>query len=202
MKDTNWKDIHLYGCWLSRFGPVALWYCRLRMAGIWGFYIPYDGMTMIKSYYWYYFLLVFDDTLWLSVEDYYHFFRRGTSHSTFIARLVPYTWLVSVMGIPQCRYSILRFDVEYSFDIRREISTLYMTSSKSWILPFWWDSSSTFVVSLAPYRQPFQVMEITILVGHLNLIDIRRDFSTQYMTFPCHVYIHFGGTSHRHSSWV
>jgi hypothetical protein len=28
----------------------------------------------------------------------------------------------------------------------------------------------------------FQVMDITILVGHL--IDIRHEFSTQYMTFP------------------
>jgi hypothetical protein len=40
-------------------------------------------------------------------------------------------------------------------------------------------------------------MDITILVG--QLIDIRREFRTQYMTFPSHGYIHFGGSAHRHS---
>jgi len=63
--------------------------------------------------------------------------------------------------------------VDQLIDIRREFSTSYMTFP-SLYSPFWWISSSTAVVSLAPNAWPF----------------------------PSHGYYHSGGTSHRHSSWV
>jgi hypothetical protein len=63
--------------------------------------------------------------------------------------------------------------VRQLIDIRCEFRTQYMTSP-SLDFPFWWISSSTAVVSLAPNAWPF----------------------------PSHGYIHFGGSAHRHSSWV
>ena len=87
------------------------------------------------------------------------------SSSAFVVSLAPHTWPFQVC--------ILHFGDQF-IDSRREFSTQCMTFSKSWILPFWWDISSTFVVSQLTY----------------------------YMTFPCHYYIHFDGTSHRHSSWL
>jgi hypothetical protein len=246
----NRKDIHLYGCWLSRFGPVALWYCRLRMACIWGFYIPYDGMTMIKSYCWYYFfigirqhpltlsrgllsLLIstrnisFDihreiSTIYMTSTYIWPFQVIATSilvgHLIDIRReLVPTTWPFHVIDT-----SIL---VGHLIDIRRELAP--------YIWPFHVIDKSILVGhlidirrELAPTTWPFHVIDKSILVGHLidirrelapttdlfqvidtsilveHLIDIRRESSTLHMTFPRHWYIHFGGISHRHSSWV
>ena len=87
------------------------------------------------------------------------------SSSAFVVSLAPHTWPFQVC--------ILHFGDQF-IDSRREFSTQCMTFSKSWILPFWWDISSTFVVSQLTY----------------------------YMTFPSYGYYHSGGTSHWHSSWV